>query len=98
MTYKVGPKGQVVLPKAVRERLGIRPGDEVEVSDDGEQVAIRKATPGRSPRGILAVPHDPQPLTRSLEIEHRWEIARDEMRIEEGRLRDIERSRRDDRP
>lgn len=98
MTYKVGPKGQVVLPKPVRERLGIRPGDEVEVSDDGEEVAIRKVVPARAPRGILADPGDPEPLTRTLEAEHRWEMARDEMRIEEWNLRDLERSRRDDRP
>jgi len=26
MTYKVGPKGQVVISKEARERLGVRPG------------------------------------------------------------------------
>jgi AbrB family looped-hinge helix DNA binding protein len=93
MTYKVGPKGQVVLPKAVRDRLGILPGDEVDVSTDGDEVAIRKAQPVGSPRGILADPGDPQPLTRTLEAEHRWEMARDEMRIEAWCLRDLERSR-----
>jgi len=43
MTYKVGPKGQVVLPKAIRARLGIHPGDEVLVEEDGDHIEIRKA-------------------------------------------------------
>jgi len=50
MTHKVGPKGQVVLPKAMRDRLGIQPGDEV-VFDEGEhEVIVRKA---KSKRQLL---------------------------------------------
>jgi AbrB family looped-hinge helix DNA binding protein len=41
MTYKVGPKGQVVIPKPIRDRLGISPGDEVVVEQDGKEVRIR---------------------------------------------------------
>jgi AbrB family looped-hinge helix DNA binding protein len=41
MTYKVGPKGQVVIPKAIRDRLGISTGDEVVVEQDGREVRIR---------------------------------------------------------
>ncbi len=29
MTHRVGPKGQVVIPKELRNELGIEPGDEV---------------------------------------------------------------------
>jgi AbrB family looped-hinge helix DNA binding protein len=42
MTHKVGVKGQVVIPKAIRERIGIRPGDEVSFDSDGEEVRIRR--------------------------------------------------------
>lgn len=41
MTYKVGPKGQVVIPKPIRDRLGISTGDEVVVEQDGRDVRIR---------------------------------------------------------
>ncbi|HEY2480273.1 MAG TPA: AbrB/MazE/SpoVT family DNA-binding domain-containing protein [Solirubrobacterales bacterium] len=42
MTHKVGTKGQVVIPKAIRDRIGIRPGDEVAFDSDGEEVRIRR--------------------------------------------------------
>ena len=36
MTSKVGPKGQVVIPKAMRDELHMSPGDEVDfVLEDG---------------------------------------------------------------
>lgn len=42
MTMRVGPKGQVVVPKAVRDELGIRPGDEVLVDAVDGEVRIRR--------------------------------------------------------
>lgn len=44
-------KGQVTIPKAVRERLGVKPGDEVkfELSTDGQIVISKlRGKPGRS--------------------------------------------------
>lgn len=41
MTHKVGPKGQVVIPKDLRDVLGIEPGDEVTFWRDGDHVAVR---------------------------------------------------------
>lgn len=43
MTHKVGVKGQVVIPKAIREEIGIGPGDEVAFEADGLEVRIRRA-------------------------------------------------------
>jgi AbrB family looped-hinge helix DNA binding protein len=42
MTYRVGPKGQVVIPKAIRDQLGIEPGDEVDVEKRQAEVVIRR--------------------------------------------------------
>jgi AbrB family looped-hinge helix DNA binding protein len=43
MTHKVGIKGQVVIPKAIREEIGIEPGDEVAFEAEGVEVRIRRA-------------------------------------------------------
>jgi AbrB family looped-hinge helix DNA binding protein len=43
MTHKVGLKGQVVLPKDMRDELGIVPGDEVMFDRDHDQIVVRKA-------------------------------------------------------
>jgi AbrB family looped-hinge helix DNA binding protein len=83
MTYKVGVKGQVVLPKAVRERVGINPGDEVTVAEQGGVVQIRKALPGpaereaivASLRGALGAG---QKLTPTLERDRQAERTREQ--------------------
>ena len=54
MTRKVGPKGQAVIPKEMRDQLGIRPGDRVSFWCDGDSVSIRSAGDARSLIGCLA--------------------------------------------
>lgn len=44
MTHKVGIKGQVVIPKAIRDEIGIKPGDEVIFEPDGKDVRVRRVT------------------------------------------------------
>lgn len=46
----VGEKGQVVIPKDVRERLGLRPGSEVVFDIKGEVVVMK---PKKTPREIV---------------------------------------------
>lgn len=43
----VGPKGQVVIPKPLRDALGLRPGDDVAFVLDGDTVLLRRAPAGR---------------------------------------------------
>ena len=69
MTSKVGPKGQVVIPKAMREQLGLHPGDEVRFELEGRAVKVEPATSGRPLRGRLR-DHD---LVGMLEADRRAE-------------------------
>lgn len=69
MTQKVGPKGQVVIPKDIRDALGIRPGDEVECTLDGRSVRVVAA---RS-QGSLMGAFRGLPLIEDLESDRRSE-------------------------
>jgi antitoxin PrlF len=41
-TAKMTTKGQVTVPKPVRDRLGLRPGDEIEFVEEGGVVRLKK--------------------------------------------------------
>ena len=45
MKATVSEKGQVTVPKQLRERLDIRPGDELDFSAEGGRLVALKATP-----------------------------------------------------
>lgn len=51
MTHRVGRKGQVVIPKDLRDALGIEPGDEVSFWREDDHVALRPARTSRPLRG-----------------------------------------------
>ncbi|HEX9914572.1 MAG TPA: AbrB/MazE/SpoVT family DNA-binding domain-containing protein [Candidatus Bathyarchaeia archaeon] len=38
---KLGPKGQAVIPKEIREMMGIRPGSEVVFEVRGDEVVVK---------------------------------------------------------
>jgi AbrB family looped-hinge helix DNA binding protein len=42
---RLSSEGQVIIPKAVRDRHGWLPGLELEVEDRGDAVVLRPATP-----------------------------------------------------
>lgn len=53
----VTSKGQITIPKRVRERLGLGPGDQVTFAENGRGAVVMKRRPGTSPftewRGYL---------------------------------------------
>ena len=78
-TTKVSERGQVVIPKAIRDKLGIRRGQMLEVDVAGDAIRMRQAK-GKSARrgdwrrwrGVLAGTR----ALQGLEAEHRREIRR----------------------
>jgi len=52
---RITSKGQVTIPQAIREKLGLLPHSEVEFDVVGDSVRIRKA--GRARRGDMIVEH-----------------------------------------
>lgn len=67
--HKVGPKGQVVIPKALRNQLGLEPGDEVVFTLDRSGVLV---APARSPRSLRGA-FSGQDLVGALEADRRSE-------------------------
>ena len=77
---KVGPKGQIVIPKIVRESLGIQLGDEVFMEIREKELLIR---PMVDPEGVVedfCSVATKKKLTRKIDLE---EILEEEV---EGRL------------
>ena len=54
MTHRMGAKGQVVIPKELRDRTGLHPGSEVEFELDGDRVIVVARRERRSLGGRFA--------------------------------------------
>lgn len=74
MAYRVGPKGQVVVPRHIRDLLGIVPGDEVDVDLVGQEVRIRRR---QGLQALLGVAADGA-TTADLEAERALDRAREQ--------------------
>ncbi len=59
MLSTVSEKGQITVPKPLRERLGIRPGDQLEILEEGGRLVLTKTLGGGDPvdaaYGILSL-------------------------------------------
>jgi AbrB family looped-hinge helix DNA binding protein len=63
-TLKLSPKFQVVIPKAIRERLGLAAGQRMQAIVYGDRIELIPLQPARQLRGFLkgidtTVPREP---------------------------------------
>jgi AbrB family looped-hinge helix DNA binding protein len=84
----VSSKGQIAIPKAVRERLNLKPGTELEIDVQG-QTLIMKRVVGQFPdwRTMRGMVKDGPSLTKALEEERAAENAHYEARIRQSDAR-----------
>lgn len=69
MPSPVSEKGQVTVPKRLRERLGIRPGDQLEFSEEHGCLVARKVSernPVEAVYGILKLGESTDEMLRAL--------------------------------
>ena len=52
-TLTISPKFQVVIPKAIRERLGLLPGQKVQAILYGDRIELIPLQPAKRLRGFL---------------------------------------------
>ena len=83
MTVTLSSKGQLVIPKAIRKALALKPGTRFEVELDGQQIVLKpqnKRADFEALLNSLCGSLAGTDALEQLEQEHRWEIERDEKR------------------
>jgi AbrB family looped-hinge helix DNA binding protein len=70
MLSTVSEKGQITVPKRLRERLGIHPGDRLELVEDAGRIVATKTVPDDDPvdavYGILSLDPSTDEAIRAL--------------------------------
>jgi AbrB family looped-hinge helix DNA binding protein len=75
ITTRLSSKGQVVLPKKIRDNIKIRQGTVLQITLDGKRIILeplQKSVPER-----LYGKYCNEPLLEALESEHEHEVARE---------------------
>ncbi len=70
-TVKVSSKGQIVLPKAIREKFGIKEGDELEVLDFGNEIVIVPVKKDVNLRGLVKFEKPVKEILREIRAEEK---------------------------
>ncbi len=85
-TVTVSSKGQVAIPKSVRDQLNLSAGTKVLIDVQGETLVMRRTVSGfpdwKTMRGMA---RGGESLTKALIEERAAELAQDDARISQGR-------------
>jgi AbrB family looped-hinge helix DNA binding protein len=80
----ISSKGQIAIPKAVRDRLNLKAGTEVSIDVQGESLIMKRLVRDfpdwRTMQGMVK---DGGSLTKALEAEHRDELKREDARLKD---------------
>jgi AbrB family transcriptional regulator (stage V sporulation protein T) len=72
--------GRVVIPKALRDRLGLESGQELEIIEENGAIEIRPAAVEvdlvETPEGLVAVPRRPVPVLTVDQVREKLEQIR----------------------
>ncbi len=82
-------KGQVVIPKEVREQLGLQKGDQFEIDVAQDRLVLRCLPRKRTLLELEGAFAGPDSLTGALLEERRQDLEREEARIASFERRDI---------
>ncbi len=80
----VSKKGWVVIPKEIREKFGIHPGDKIFIFDAGGSIAVMKSQEDPIAYGYGLLKGGPS-MAMELVEEHRQEVEKDEREAREWR-------------
>lgn len=73
-------KGQVTIPKAIRDKLGLRPFDKIRFDIENDEVKLKKAYPSLEDiAGSLPAPHVTMDIDEAIALaweEHALDVVR----------------------
>jgi AbrB family looped-hinge helix DNA binding protein len=85
-TATVSSKGQIAIPKAIRDRLNLKAGTEVRIDVQGESLVMKRVVPEFPDwRTMEGMSKGDESLTKALEEERAAENAHYDARIRQGR-------------
>jgi AbrB family looped-hinge helix DNA binding protein len=85
-TATISSKGQIAIPKAVRDRLNLKAGTEVVIDVQGEALVVKRLVRGLPDwRTMQGMAKGSGSLTKALEEERAAENAHYDARIRQGR-------------
>jgi len=73
----VGQRGQITLPKDIREKEGIRPKDKVLIRLDDDRIVVEKTTKAKDQKALLIEGYKKM-AHLALETEKEWAYASSE--------------------